>query len=895
MFAKRHSKFAIIGVTLVTIMATLYITFFYTIGYYKSQLSHQDETSALSGLLSKLEGDILRTRLIEKRYQINHEPYLVVAFQHGIDQIIKVTSEIQSDNKDGRLYDSIVLMTRAIAQYQFLFTDLEKQYDLIGYDSDHGLHGQLRNATNNVERLLNILPDETSIKLDAINSLQALRRNEKDFIQRTDSIYIDLFSKEIVLLKNYIANIDSTHKAELILYIDEYQSSFVTLANMTLSSKDLLNEIEKTLAIIPELLLEFRQEIVALETRRHALFENQVELINFNLIASAPLAVILTWLLMSLYWRNAKINIALSEANEVAVQEHELSMTTLRSIGDSIIITDAKAEITNINPAAEELLEQDLTSICGQPVTQVINIQDLRNHDTIQNPVLTCLQSKSIIVQDNKNMVLCCGNDKTVPVQTSVAPILGKQNKLLGAIMIIRDVSEQRELLQKIEHQAYHDPLTGLINRHALTRELIMAWGMCKDYQSEHSLVFIDLDRFKVVNDTCGHHAGDELLKDLTNLIRQQIRRSDVLSDLDREESSIGDALARVGGDEFALFLRDCPLDAAKRISLHIIESIKEYVFIWDHKQFRVGASIGIAAMTENSSSINEVMRNADSACYEAKNLGRGKVFVHTLNHEEIDRRQKEIAWVPRIHQALAENHFALRRQPITPLISADDQRYFEVLISLKGNNRDEYIPPNAFLPAAERYHMLEEIDRWVIAQAFKEMANNDSRAIYAINLSIDSLADSEILNYIQSGLNHYHLDPRRLIFEISGSAAIKNLQTCNTLIETLRGQGCRFALGDFGPSLGYFSYMKALKVDFVKIDGNLMKNVARDMMDYTIVESIHQLAHKLGMATIAVFVEDDACLNSIKNIGIDYAQGWAIGKPEIWSNANDGRQRSLP
>ena len=886
----------IAGIALVLIMTVLYITIFYTINHYKSQLTRQDESSVLSGLLSKLEGDILRTRLIEKRYQLEQESYLAIAFKHGIDQIIKTTSEIQSYKQDEELYDTLVSLTKAIAQYQFQFSDLDEQYKLIGNDHTHGLHGELLDAANGIETVLGIETNELAPGLytDARGAMLMLRRYEKDFIQRVDTKYLDYYTRELATLNGYVDNFDPDTKNRLVPLIDSYQTAFLTLANLTLSARDLVNEIEKTMAVVPELLQELRQEIIALESRRHTLFESQMELINFNLIVSAPLAIGLTWLLISLYWGNIKASRTLVELNDTVIKEHELSMTTLRSIGDGIIITDSTGHITNINPVAEKVLDKNFTSISGRLITDAIELQDQRERTTIENPVLTCLLSKEIVMLDNQNIIIRRENGTIVPVQSSVAPILDKHGRLMGTVMVIRDATEQRDLLQKIEHHAYHDSLTGLLNRHALMQELETAWNSCAKYNIEHVLIFIDLDRFKIVNDTCGHHAGDELLKNLAKLIRQHVRSSDILSSLPREESGPGDAFARIGGDEFALFLYACPLDISRRISQQIIDTIKEYIFVWDDQLFRVGASIGIAAMTADNSSINEVIRNADSACYEAKSLGRGKVCIHTTDHQQIDRRQKEVTWIPRLNQALAENHFVLRRQPIISISDSDDRhQYYEVLISLQDNDRNDYIAPNTFLPAAERYHLMADIDRWVITHAFRVMSGRGDQGIYSINLSADSLGDSELLDFILTSIEYHHLVPERLIFEISGNATISNLQTCHDLINTLRAQGCRFALTDFGPSLSYFSYMKTLKVDFVKIDGTLVKNITVDPMDYTIVESINHLAKNLGLHTIAEYVEDEACLNAIKQIGIDYAQGWAVGLPTVWSNNAEEQQRS--
>lgn len=896
MYSKSHQKFAIAGIALVVIILVLYATFFYTIGHYKSQLTRQDESSVLSSLLSNLEADILRTRLIEKRYQIEQESYLVIAFKHGIDQIIKTTSELQSYKQNEEIYNTLVSLTTAIANYQYQFSGLDEQYKLIGNDHTHGLQGKLLHSANAIESILDNTSSHAAPDLlsSARGSMLMLRRYEKDFIQRVNTKYLESFTAELRTFNGYVNRFDSATRKQLRPLITEYQASFLTLANVTLSTHDIVNEIEKTMTAVPQLLLELRQEITALESRRHMLFESQMELINYNLMASAPLAVILTWLLVALYWSNVRANRTLSALNDNVVKEHELSMTTLRSIGDGIIITDPAGSITNINPVAEKILARDFSSVNGRPINEVIELQDQRENTDIPNPVTTCLQSKEIVFLDNQNMVVRCESGTPVPVQCSVAPILDRQEQLLGTVMVMRDTTEQRDLLQKIEHQAYHDSLTGLLNRHALMQELETAWHMCKKYHVEHSLIFIDLDRFKIVNDTCGHHAGDELLKGLTNLIRQHIRSSDILSDLSRDDTGVVDAFARVGGDEFALFLHTCPLDAALRISQQIIENIREFVFFWEDQVFRIGASIGIATMTAENASINEVIRNADSACYEAKNLGRGKVCIHSANHNSIERRHKETEWIARLNKALEENHFVLRRQPIVPLSpSESEQKYYEVLVSLNDEDDNGYISPATFLPAAERYHLMTDIDRWVIAHAFKELSIPGDLGIYSINLSADSLGDSELLDYILSGLEYHRVAPKRLIFELSGNATISNLQNCQNLINTLRKRGCRFALSDFGPSLSYLSYMKNLKVDFVKIDGMLVKNIAADPMDYTIVESINHLAKNLGLSTIAEYVEDEACLNAIRQIGVDYVQGWAVGLPTVWSCHSDERRRS--
>jgi len=880
-----YIKVTVVGVVLTLIMSGLYYAFYSATNNYKTQLKHLDETTILTGLLSNLEGDILRTRQIEKQYQINKSDIYVAAFRHGLDQIINGASEIQTLAHSDKLHHTLIDLIKSIARYQYHFFSLEDKFIEIGRDHNLGLQGRLSQLMTNIEVALNTsIPTSVTERNNVNISILTLRLYEKELLSKLDSSNSNILEPRILELKNYILNLGASNTEPLLLLITEYENTLNQLIELTLSVKETLNIIDKTMLMVPDLLTELRGEITILETKRHEQLLTEIDFINLNLLISAPIAFILTWLLITSYWRREQSSHQALTARNQAIKNHDLAMTTLKSIGDGIIITDASGHITNVNPVAETIIGQELSSLEGRQINRVIDLRNNLDDTRKSNPILECLRLKIIVTESSHGTVIHRANGTQIPIEESAAPIISENGELIGAIMVLRDVTEQRKLIAHIEHQAHHDPLTGLSNRSALKKALEYAWLQCQKRNSEHALVFIDLDRFKIVNDTCGHHAGDELLKSLTELIREQVRNSDILSSLAREKDQFSDTFARVGGDEFALLLQDCPLYEAELIAEHIVNAIKDYVFIWDGKHFKVGASIGIAQMSNRYTSISEVMQNADTACYEAKNRGRGKVYIHRVDDELLDRRHREMSWVPRLNQAITDNLFVLRRQLIAPIKSTSHrENHYEILISMRENDSDELILPGAFLPAAERYHMMADIDRWVITQTFKNIACSCDLGIYAINLSGDALGDEEMLTFIKNAINEYNIAPKRLIFEITESAAISNLGHCQNLMENLRQIGCKFSLDDFGTGLSSFSYLKSLHVDYIKIDGSFVRHIATNKKDFTIVESINTLAHKLGMETIAEFVEDEACLETINHIGIDYAQGWALGFPTAW------------
>jgi len=442
---------------------------------------------------------------------------------------------------------------------------------------------------------------------------------------------------------------------------------------------------------------------------------------------------------------------------------------------------------------------------------------------------------------------------------------------VVGVVIIFHDVTELRGLANKVSYQATHDALTGLINRREFERRLALLLESARQEDKEHALCYIDLDQFKIVNDTCGHVAGDELLRQLTTLLQAQVRERDTL--------------ARLGGDEFGILLGNCHLNKAEKIAEAFCHMVKEFRFVWQDKSFEIGASIGLVAIEANSGSTTDLLSAADSACYVAKDKGRNRVYVYQPDDEELVARHGEMQWVSRINQALEENRFELFYQPIVALQGGKEKMHVEVLLRLR-DEAGKLIFPMAFIPAAERFDLMPAIDRWVIRNvfAFCEASGRDD-ITYAVNLSGASLSDAGLMGYLREQFSNYDVRPYDISFEITETAAISNLSEAIHFISELKILGCSFSLDDFGSGLSSFAYLKNLPVDYLKIDGGFIRSIVDNPIDCAMVESINHIGHVMGIKTIAEFVENDEIYTCIKNLGVDYAQGYYIEKPKPLSD----------
>jgi len=425
---------------------------------------------------------------------------------------------------------------------------------------------------------------------------------------------------------------------------------------------------------------------------------------------------------------------------------------------------------------------------------------------------------------------------------------------------------------ERVSYHATHDSLTNLVNRREFETRLAVAFETAKQGQATHALLYMDLDQFKVVNDTCGHIAGDELLRQIGALLEREVRSTDTL--------------ARLGGDEFGVLLQSCNGERAVTIAEKLHEVIQSFRFAWEDQNFVLGVSIGIVEITEHSVDLADLLADADAACYAAKESGRNRVHLFQHDDVELAKRQGEMRWVSRLTSALKEDRFILYAQPIVPVSrNPDSNTHYEILLRMLGESGD-IIPPGAFIGAAERYNLMHQIDRWVIRNTFSFLAESfpieyrGDRPLFSINLSGESLGNNTFLPYVKTQFQEFRIDPQNICFEITETAAIADLSNATRIIDSLKSLGCRFSLDDFGSGLSSFAYLKTLPVDFLKIDGMFVKDIATDPIDFAMVKSINEIGHVMGMQLIAEFVENKEILNKLASIHVDYAQGYGIKRP---------------
>jgi diguanylate cyclase (GGDEF)-like protein/PAS domain S-box-containing protein len=434
-----------------------------------------------------------------------------------------------------------------------------------------------------------------------------------------------------------------------------------------------------------------------------------------------------------------------------------------------------------------------------------------------------------------------------------------------------RDVTTARQLSQQLSHQASHDSLTGLVNRRELELQLAREIEDVTHSDSQHALCFLDLDQFKIVNDTSGHVAGDELLRQLGEVLKDHVRR--------------GDLVARIGGDEFAVLLKNCSLREALRVTNGLRKAVDDFRFGWEDKLFDVGVSIGLVAVNRDSAKIDKIMRQADAACYAAKEAGRNRVHVYRPDDEHQVRKQGELKWVQRLNAAMDQDALQLHCQEIVALAdNSSENKGCEILLRME-TEPGELVSASVFLPAAERYNLATRIDRYVIDKVFSWFrlypTSAQSFDVCTVNLSGQTIGNEEFADFLAIQLADCPLDPRHICFEITETAAIASLSSATRFIARVKQFGCRFALDDFGSGLSSFAYLKSLPVDYLKIDGAFVRDIANDPVDKTMVRSINDMAHALGKETIAEFVESKAVLDLLREIGVDFAQGYFISRPK--------------
>ena len=552
-------------------------------------------------------------------------------------------------------------------------------------------------------------------------------------------------------------------------------------------------------------------------------------------------------------------------------REKERAEVTLYSIADGVITTNAGGMVEYLNPVAEQLTGWSSAAARGRFLSEVFHVVN----ETTRTE-LPCLLSAMIeganVSTDPKCVLLAQGGNEHA-IEQAMAPMRDSAGNMIGSVLAFRDVSQSRQLARQLSWQASHDALTGLGNRIEFETVMEQILDSARHHNKHHALIYLDLDQFKVVNDTCGHVAGDELLSQLAALLLGKVRE--------------GDSLFRLGGDEFAVILGGCPIDRAEVIANDIRQLVEEFRFVWQNKTFVIGASMGLVAITAESGSRTQILAAADSACYMAKEKGRNRVQIYEPGDTELALRQGEMQWLLRLNRAIDEHRLMLYFQKMVGTRNSGNVA-IEILLRMR-DEEGNIVPPQAFIPAAERFNLMPTIDRWVVRHAI-EWALSQPESIgelrgMFINLSGQSLNDEKFLNFVVEQLEPHPALASKIGFEITETAAIANLARAMRFMSTLKSMGCRFALDDFGSGMSSFAYLRNLQVDKVKIDGVFVRDMSSDNIDFAMVEAINRIGQLMGIETVAEFVENEMILANVRMLGVDYVQGCGIHRPEPLPN----------
>lgn len=552
--------------------------------------------------------------------------------------------------------------------------------------------------------------------------------------------------------------------------------------------------------------------------------------------------------------------------------ERERAMVTLEAIADAVVRIDTSGQIEYANPIALSLLGVQERALLGQPLAESIRLYEPETitqidlHQLIQEHQETTDQIA--LWQDGE------GLERAFEYSLSLLNGATGADDFSGAVLIFRDVTEQRRLSDELSWQARHDTLTHLPNRRSFEMRVDLALEGVRRLKQNHVVLFLDLDRFKIVNDTCGHAAGDDLLKQLSQVMLTKVRKSDML--------------ARMGGDEFAVLLDSCTLEQALKVAEAIRQVIQDFRFVYQDKVFRVGVSIGAVPLEHAEQTLGDVLSNADFACYEAKEMGRNRVNLYINGDDTPANGKKQMEWLPRIHAALEQNRFELDLQMIAPTsLEANhlDSPHYEVLVRMI-DETGQRVPPMSFIPVAERYGIMSQIDRWVATRVMRHCElllrrPEQFNGLLCVNLSGESIMDESLLRFIRERLQDNPLLAQHLCFEVTETAAVSNLNRAALLMSEIKELGASFALDDFGSGMSSFAYLRSLPVDFLKIDGTFIKNLADDPINCAMVSGIHHVGQTMGLKTIAEFVESEAIVQKLREIGVDYAQGYAVHRPQ--------------
>ncbi len=551
------------------------------------------------------------------------------------------------------------------------------------------------------------------------------------------------------------------------------------------------------------------------------------------------------------------------------MRSHANAWEALDSLAESVLTTDVDGRIVYINKAGEHLIGKPPGEIIGHTLAEVIELVDEGDRKALGDPVRQSIATGARVNLGRRGMLVAPDSEGERSIEVTVSPMRDASGQVDGTVIALRDVSDLRGLTKAMSYQASHDGLTGLVNRREFERRLEEALEATHG-GARHVLCYLDLDRFKAVNDECGHVAGDSMLREVAALIKDAVRDSDTVG--------------RLGGDEFGVLLAGCPLEKARQIADDVVRAVNDHRFVWKDKIFSVGVSVGLVEVTGESTSIEDLLHAADSACYVAKNQG-GRVHVYSARDEAAARQRGEIVWLQLLQSALKENRFELHAQPIVHVSSSNVEGGpgLEVLLRLK-DEKGTPVAPSEFMRAAERYRLMPHVDRWVVQTALTALARGAIRLApersLCINLSGQTLGDAGFLEFVVDCLDRTGVVPSRVCFEVTENSVITNIEHARRFIGVLHGMGCHFALDDFGRGLSSFTNLKNLALDYLKIDGSFIRNLASDNVNQAMVAAMIKLARSLNFQVIAEQVEDLSALDSARRMGVDFVQGYQVGRP---------------
>ena len=762
-----------------------------------------------------------------------------------------------------------VLLTLAVATAVFLWLRNRRATRRMA-----NLNREMLEASRDasVGRRLSIPRDPDSAQFaSTVNRLFDALGERDEKIQGRDRLFKDFARTlpEIVIIHD-----------EKILLANESAASLVGLDAPQLISRDVVDLVKPAYRAL------FRNAMSKRLAGENVPRRLEIQLINGD---EAGLWVEAQSSIIEFHGRNAILTVARDVSHRKSLEvslsrSKRQAQYTLESIAEGVITTGNDGRLDYMNLAAESLIGTNRGDAVGHRIGELFTLVDETDRRPLGDPVERCIAMRRRVNMGRRAVMVSADGEHEHSVEISASPIRGPGSSISGTVVVFHDVGELRGLTQQMSYQATHDPLTGLINRREFERRLDDAMDSAHAEEAVHMLFYMDLDRFKAVNDSCGHLAGDNMLREVANLIKEQVRDSDFVG--------------RLGGDEFGALLIGCPIEKARQIASDICNAIADYRFVWKDKIFNIGISIGLVEISHVSGSLQDVLSAADSACYVAKQEGRGKVHVYSAKDEAIARERGDIQWLRELQTALHENRFELAAQPIIAMSGGvESGPAVEVLIRLP-DSQGRIADTADFLKPAERYQLMPQIDRWVVDATLAAIAGGEIKIASgrncAINLSGQTLGDESFLSFVVDAMDRTAISPSSICFEVTETAILSNVQHAQRFIEVLHGIGCEFSLDDFGSGLGSFSSLKHLPIDYLKIDGTYTRNLRTDQVNQEMVAAMIKLARTMQFRIVAEQVENQEDFDWLRNSGVDFVQGRFIEAPTPLGTATTGTYRAL-